>query len=91
MTGKQWLDKWLVPPPSEVNQSEYDAVYTTLMKAIDGMQIEGASADIEPNDALAELAEQSCGAFVAAAEYIRKLIGDARYKEAQDEGLGNIT
>ncbi len=90
MTGKQWLYRWGVPPPSNVNQSAYNAIYLTLMEALDG-QGEGADGEMSTNDDPSEFAEQLCGEFVAAAEHIRKLIGNARYKEAQQEGIDNAS
>ncbi len=86
MTGKEWLYKWGVPPPEEVKQSAYRAVYATLMQSLDGIG-EGTDANMSPNDDPAEFAEQMCGEFVGAAEEIRKMIGNARYKEAQEQGL----
>lgn len=74
LTGRQWLQKWSVPDPESVKQSEYSAVYDTIEKALDGVG-SGASDELEPNDTQAEVAEQMCGGFIAVAEGIRKAIG----------------
>ncbi len=86
MTGREWLYKWGVPSPEEVNQTAYTSVYLALVATLNGQGL-GADARVTPNDDVYELAEQLCGEFVGAAEEIRKIIGNARYKEAQAQGL----